>query len=46
MKRLSNNELKRLKGGFSAWVGLGIAGAIVFLAGIIDGFTRPLTCNK
>lgn len=40
-------ELKQIKGGFSSkalWVGL--ASFITFIIGAIDGYLRPLSCNK
>jgi len=44
MKTLKNEELKKIQGG-----GLGacllIGAGVVFLIGVIDGYTRPLKCN-
>ena len=46
MVELNDNELKSINGGgISFWTGAGIVGIFVFLAGVIDGFTRPLACN-
>ena len=46
MKRITEEELKRIKGGeFTSWMGLGIAAVIVFLSGVIDGFVNPKTCG-
>ena len=46
MKVLNNEEMLKVKGGgMSAWAIFGIGAAIVFIAGVIDGFVRPLKCN-
>lgn len=45
MVELNNNELKTIYGGIGFWTGAGIVGIFIFLAGVIDGFTRPLKCN-
>lgn len=45
MRILTDSELERIEGGFSVWAGCAIAAIITLLAGIIDGFTRPLKCN-
>ena len=44
MKKLEKEELKKIDGG--GIFGITIIAAIgVFLAGVLDGFTRPLSCN-
>ncbi|MBQ8891742.1 MAG: hypothetical protein IJ068_02635 [Bacilli bacterium] len=46
MKNLNISEMKKIKGGgVSISAILGIGSLITFLAGIIDGFARPLKCN-
>ena len=46
MKVLTDQELEKIEGGgFSVWAGCAIAAIVTLLAGIIDGFTRPLKCN-
>ncbi len=45
MKVVKDEKLKQINGGFSAWVGVGIAAAIVFLSGVIEGITNPRRCN-
>ena len=46
MKVLNKEEMIKVNGGgVSAWAIFGIGAAIVFIAGIIDGFVRPLKCN-
>lgn len=46
MKKLKNNDLKKINGGgVSATVGILIGAGIVFLIGLIDGYVRPLKCN-
>lgn len=45
MKVLKNEEMERISGGFSAWVALGIAAALVYVSGIIDGIVHPKACS-
>lgn len=45
MVELNYNELKNIHGGISFWTGAGIVGIVIFLAGVLDGFTRPIKCN-
>ena len=43
MKKINNNELKNINGGgFGLWA---LGAGIVFLIGVVDGYTRPLKCN-
>ena len=43
---LTNEEMLKVSGGAVNWSIIGVAGAIVTLiAGIIDGYLRPLKCN-
>ncbi len=44
MKKMNNDELKQIEAGGIAW-GLIISGAVAFLIGLVDGFTRPLACR-
>lgn len=47
MKLLSEQELKQVVGGgFSFGLGTLIGVGITFVIGLIDGFIRPLGCNK
>lgn len=46
MKKISNKDLERITGGFSAWAGIGIATIIVFIAGIAEGITNPSKCQE
>lgn len=46
MQKLTNKELIMVEGGFAICGLLGIVGGLAFLVGIIDGFVRPLKCNK
>lgn len=46
MRQLSDYELKTMKGGLSVTAGLVIGAIVVFLAGVLDGFVRPLSCDK
>lgn len=44
---LAEKELLEIKGGGADWFAIGIAGTIVtFFIGVIDGYLRPLKCNK
>lgn len=45
MKILDNNQLDKVVGG-NVWVGLGIVAFIIFLAGVIEGYTNPSSCNN
>lgn len=48
MKKLTNNEMKRINGGATitvAALGIGISIIISFLVGVISGFTNPEPCN-
>ena len=43
---IKENELHQIKGGASKWtVGFVIGAVVSFVAGLIDGFMRPLSCN-
>lgn len=47
IKSLNKEDLLKINGGgVSAWAVFGIGAALVFIAGVIDGFVRPLACNK
>lgn len=46
MKSLNKEELSKVNGGVK-WGVVGIvAGAIVLIVGIIDGYTNPAKCNN
>lgn len=45
MKKLTDYELKNIRGGFTVWTFLGISALGVFLSGIIDGFVHPKSCG-
>ena len=46
-KIIVDSELRNIYGGFSKSIVLGIAGSIItFVIGLIDGYLRPLGCNK
>ena len=43
---LTNEEMLNINGGGINWGIISIVGAgLAFIAGIIDGFFRPLNCN-
>lgn len=47
MQILKKEEMLTIQGGgISPWVIFGIGTLLSFLAGVIDGFTRPLSCNN
>lgn len=46
MQKLSMNEMINITaGGLSAGVMAAIAAGIAFLAGLVDGYTRPYKCR-
>ncbi len=46
MKKLNVNEMKQIKAGGITAVGWAIiAAGISFLAGLLDGYTRPYKCR-
>lgn len=45
MNELTSNELSSIRGG-GLGLALGITAGIIFLIGIVDGYVRPLRCNK
>lgn len=46
MNKIGTYELKQIKGGgISLGLGLLIGAGVVLVAGIIDGYFRPLKCN-
>ena len=46
MKKINDNELNEINGGFSALTIAGIGILVTFAAGIIDGIARPKKCNS
>lgn len=47
MNNIEEKELREIKGGaINLGTGLLIAGAIVFIIGLIDGYVNPTTCKK
>lgn len=45
MKKIEDNELKLVKGGFGFWGFAGLVSLGIFIVGIIDGIARPVSCN-
>ncbi len=45
MRKINNNELKKVNGGGIGWY-IAFGGVITFLIGVVDGYIRPLSCNK
>lgn len=48
MKGIEEEQLKEINGGGAnpIWIAFGIGVVITLVAGIIDGYTRPLSCNN
>ena len=46
MKRINDQELSKINGGFSVWVAVGIGLLVTFVAGVIDGIARPKKCHS
>lgn len=48
IKKINNNELDKISGGAIEWFGIGLAVAafVVFLSGIIEGYTNPGRCSE
>ncbi len=48
MLKINNQELMNIRGGAVSWgtVGLIFGGVLTFLIGVLDGFKRPLKCNR
>ena len=47
MIELNKEELKEINGGFTTlYKIIFVGGIITFIIGLIDGFTRPLKCNR
>ena len=45
MKKLNDQELCLVNGGFSSLAVAGICVAVTFIAGVIDGIARPKKCH-
>ena len=45
MKKLTNNELKNIKGGSLSVSALGIGIGISVIVGVVSGFTNPEPCG-
>lgn len=47
IERLSNDKLEKISGGGVEWLGVGlaIAAVVIFLAGVIEGYTNPGRCE-
>jgi len=46
MQEIRDEKLKQVKGGFSVWAGIGIAAAVIFLVGVVDGIVHPKVCEN
>lgn len=44
VRSLDNSELKVITGG-SVWTGIAVSAIVVFLSGVLEGFTNPGRCN-
>ena len=47
IKKISDDELEKIKGGSVAaiWIGLAVTAVVVFLSGVIEGITNPERFN-
>ena len=47
IEKISNKDLENISGGGVQWfaIGLGVAALVVFISGIIEGYTNPGRCN-
>ena len=45
MKKLKNEDLKDIKGGFSLLGAIAISAAVAFISGIISGISNPERCG-
>lgn len=45
MREVNRQELENIKGGFSVWMGVGIAALVVFFSGVLEGITNPDKCG-
>ena len=46
MRKINDQELSKVNGGFSGWAIAGISMLVTFVAGVIDGLARPRDCNS
>jgi len=45
--KTKEKELQMISGGANKWLTLGIIGGLIaFFSGFLDGFVRPIACNK
>lgn len=47
MEKIDNDQLEKISGGGISWVAisLGITAFVVFLSGVIEGYTNPGSCG-
>ena len=45
MRKVEEENLERITGGFSAWAALGIVSLVLFLSGVFDGIVHPKSCE-
>ena len=47
IEKVSDEKLEKISGGGIEWfgIGMGIATIVVFISGIIEGYTNPGRCN-
>ena len=48
IKKLDDNMLEKVNGGSLEWVGVGllVTALVVFLSGVLEGFTNPGRCSN
>lgn len=45
MEKLNNIELDNINGGGAGWIIAGIAAGIIFIIGVISGYSNPNKCK-
>ncbi len=45
---VSEEKLEKIEGGGAAaiWIGIAISAAVIFISGVIEGFTNPKACEN
>lgn len=45
IEEIKKEDLKKISGGFSTWMALGIAATVIFISGVISGIVHPNSCG-
>ena len=47
MKKISNKKLEKIVGGeITVWTILAVSAIVIFISGVIEGYTHPKACNN